>query len=293
MKLQAIPYIILLGFFFGSTLVASRFSVGQLHTTNYIGLRLVLASLGHLSIYLFNYRNTPWPTKPRLWRQAALLGLMGTAIPMTSIVGSLNYQSAGVTAILLTMGPAITVLLAHFFLQDEQLTWRKGFGIALALSGGILLALRGETGLSDLTQANPIGYGLVFLALLCGSSMAIYARKFMHDLKAFDVASIRMFTAALIVMPLSILFVGLDLHQVNFQGYIALGYASLVGTFGGMFLAFYIVKQFGATASAMPQYIIPIFAGLGGFFILGEQVTGGMMVGMALIIIGIVLIRVK
>jgi drug/metabolite transporter (DMT)-like permease len=100
-----------------------------------------------------------------------------------------------------------------------------------------------------------------------------------------------MFAAAWTVMPLSALLVGVDLSRVNPQGYLALGYASLVGTFSGMLLSFYMVKRFGATAASLPTYVIPVFASLGGALVLGERVSAGMAVGMGLIVAGIALIN--
>jgi drug/metabolite transporter (DMT)-like permease len=121
--------------------------------------------------------------------------------------------------------------------------------------------------------------------------MTIYARKYMRDYDFFDVASVRMFAAALAVMPLSALLVGVDLSGVDARGYMALVYAALVGSFSGMILAFYTIKRFGATASAMPMYVIPVVATLGGALLLGEQITEGMLVGIALIAAGIALIN--
>jgi drug/metabolite transporter (DMT)-like permease len=288
---QALPFILLQGFLFGSTLIASRFAVGQYQPTTYIGMRLVLASLVHLGIYLVASRRRPWPRDPGLWRHAAVLGVFGTAIPMTGIVTSLQYQSAGLTAVLLTAGPALTVLMANFALPDETLTPRKGAGVALALGGALLLVVLGESGLPDVGRASPVGYVLVLLAMLSASAVTIYARKFMRGYDAFDVASVRMFTAALVIMPLSILLVGIDLSGVNGQGYFALVYAALVGTFLGMMLSFYNIKRFGATASAMPVYVIPVVSGLLGALLLSEQITAGMAVGMGLIAVGIALIN--
>lgn len=264
--------------------------MGQFHPTTYIGLRLVMASLGHIAIYTFA-RQYKWPTDRRLWRHATILGIFGTAIPMTAIVAALVYQSSGITSLLITATPALTVLLAHFFLADEQLTVRKSLGILLALGGAALLAVRGETGLPDMSAANPIGYLLILIAMIASSCMTIYARKYMSDLESFDVASVRMFVAALIVMPLSLLFVGFDLQAVTTQGYFALGYAALIGTFSGFILSFYIIKRFGATPSAMTAYVIPIVAGAGGVLVLGETITNTMLVGMGLIISGIGLIN--
>lgn len=246
--------------------------------------------MGHVAIYAL-FRRRRWPTGAVLWRHSAVLGIFHTAIPMTAIVSSLQFQSSGLTAVLITTSPAITVLMAHFFLPDEPLTRRKGLGVLLALSGALLLVIRGESGLPDVSQASPIGYGLVLLAMLSASGATIYARLYMQDLDALDVASVRMWVAAAVVMPLSLLFVGLDLDDVTSQGYTALLYAALIGTFCGMMLAFYNIQRFGATASAMTAYIIPIVAGIAGVLLLGETITTFMAIGMALIIVGIALIN--
>ena len=290
MSLQALTYIILLGFLFGSTLVVSRFSVGQFQPTTYIGLRLVLASLCHVVIYTFS-RKRHWPTSTLVWRHAAVLGIFATALPMTAIVTSLQFQSSGITAILITTSPALTVLLAHFFLTDEPLNRRKGLGILLAFAGAFLLAIRGESGLPDVSRASPLGYILVLGAMVSASASTIYARKYMQKLDAFDVASVRMWVAAAVVMPLSLLLVGFDLSQVTGQGYAALFYAALVGTFAGMMLAFYNIQRFGATASALTAYFIPVVASIGGALLLDETVSTGMLVGMSFIIAGVALIN--
>jgi drug/metabolite transporter (DMT)-like permease len=290
LTIQSLPYVTFLGLLFGSTLVVSRFSVGQFEPSTYIGLRLILASLGHVAVYAIVGRRH-WPRDRRLWRLAALLGVLGTAVPMNSIVTSLKYQSSGITSLLLTANPALTVILAHFYLSDEKLTSRKVIGVILALSGAALLVVRGESGIPGMERANPLGYGLVLLAMVCSSSMTVYARKHMRDLDAFDVASVRMLVAALVVMPLSVIFIGFDLTDVTREGYLALGYASLAGTFSGMMLAFYVIKRFGATASAMTAYVIPVVAGAGGVLFLGETVTLFMLVGLVLIILGIATIN--
>jgi drug/metabolite transporter (DMT)-like permease len=210
---------------------------------------------------------------------------------MTALVSSLQFQSSGVTSVLITTGPALTVLMAHFLLPDEALTWRKGLGVLIALSGAVFLAVRGESGLPDIERANPIGYFLVLGAMVSASVSTIYARKTMRDLDTFDVASVRMWVAALAIVPLSLIVTDLDFNRVNGQGYGALLYAALVGTFVGMMLAFHNIQRFGATASAVTAYIIPIVATLGGVLLLGETITTSMVLGMGLILGGVAMIN--
>ena len=289
MSSQALPYIVLLGFMYGSTLIASRFSVGQFEPVTYIGLRLTMASIAHNVIYLA-VKKRQFPTRKWVWIHAVVLGIFGTAIPMTGMVMSLTYLSSGIASILITTGPAITVLFAHFLLEDERLTARTVIGIGLALVGAVLLALRGETGLAD-NSGSTIGYLFVIIPLFIGSASTIYARKYMRTFDAFDVASIRMFSATAMMIPLSLLLVGFDLSNVTSLGYGALFYAAVMGTFGGMMLAFYNIKRFGATASSMTAYVVPIVANIGGIIFLDEVFTRGMLAGTALIVFGIYIIN--
>jgi drug/metabolite transporter (DMT)-like permease len=291
LDLQALPYILFLGFLYGTTLVVSRFSVGQFEPTTYIGLRLAMSSLGFIVIYTLRIKKRHWPKNPRLWGHAAILGVFGSALPMTAFVSSLQYQSSGVTSILITASPAITVLMAHFTLHDERLNLRKIAGIVLALGGALLLIVRGESGLPDMTQANPIGYGLVLLGMLATGTMRIYIRKHMTNFSAFNVGAVRMFAASITIIPISFLTVGFDLSRTNTQGWLALLYAALFGTFVAMLFDFYNTKRFGATASVMVSYVIPVFAGIVGALFLDERITGGMLFGMALISLGVWLIN--
>ncbi len=290
MPTQAIPYIIILGFMFGSSLLVSRFGLSQFDALTYVGIRITLTSFLFLMIFIFS-KKRKFPKGRKLWKQGAFLGVMGTAIPMSLINLSMLYQSSGITALLLTMGPAITVVLAAWFLDDEPLTKRKIFGVVLALSGALLLILLGETGLPDVAQANPLGYIFVIIAMIAGSIGTVYTRKHMKEQDPIEVTGIRMFFATLIILPLSFLSVGFDLSRVTVTGYAALGWATIVGTFLAFLLSFYNTKKFGATASAMAAYVVTIVGSLGGVLLLGETFTPGMFVGMVLIVGGIAVIN--
>jgi drug/metabolite transporter (DMT)-like permease len=284
---KATPYVLLLGILFGTTLVISRFSVDQFEPTTYIGLRLALSCLGLALAYGLHVGKRRWPRDRQLWRHAAVLGVLGTAIPMTGIVTALLYISSGLASILITVNPAITVLLAHFFLIEESLTWRKALGVLLALGGAVLLAAMGETGLVDVKSGNPIGYWMIFGAMISSSIAIVYARKYMQNLDTFDVTGVRLFVAALVVIPLSVSFIGFDVSRVDLQGVLALVYAAIAGTFVGMLLSFYNIQRFGAIAAVMSAYVTPMVASLTGVLLLGEQITFSMLGGMTLIGLGV------
>jgi drug/metabolite transporter (DMT)-like permease len=291
MSRQALPAVLLLGLLFGSTLIVSRYSVGQFAPTTYIWLRLLLSVLAFGAIYLFTRRRVPRDRD--LWRQGIILGTLGTAVPMVGYVASLQYQSAGVTALLITTTPAVTVLFANFLLPDERLTARTALGIGLALSGAVLLAASGQTGLRDVTAASPLGYALVIGAITIDSLMVVYARKYARDLDTIDLSSVRMLAALVAVAPLSLWLVGFDLSAVTPLGYAGLVYAAAAGTFGGLLLSLWVTQRYGATTLSLTSYVIPVVAAVGGVLLLGETITPIMLVGMALIVAGLAFLNRK
>jgi drug/metabolite transporter (DMT)-like permease len=272
---------------FGTSLTVSRFSVSQFAPTTYVGLRFVLASLAFVMIYALRIGDRRFPKGRDLWGHSFILGIFGSAVPMTAIASSLQYLSSGLVSILITVNPAFTVLLAHFFLEDEPLTRQKSLGILLALSGAVLLVIRGESGLPDIEPVNPIGYLFVLAGMFAGSAMTVYARKYMRDYNTFNVTGVRMFSAALVLIPLSLIVDGFDVSRVNLQGVLAVLFVAIVGTFFGLMLALSNIQRFGATAAVMTTYVIPVVAGLIGVLFLNEQITWGMVAGVLLIILGV------
>ncbi|MGB1288932.1 MAG: DMT family transporter [Aggregatilineales bacterium] len=289
MTLKALPFVILTGFLFGSTLIASRFSVGQFHPLIYISLRLIIASSVFLLIYTF-MPGKKFPTNRQHWIRAGLFGVFGTAVNLVGIVSALQYLSSGLTSVLFTVAPALTAMLAHFLLPVERLSMRQWVGVMLSLSGALLLTLAGENGLPE-TSTDPRGYLLVAIAMFFGSTMTIYARKALTEYDAFDTAGIRMFTAAMAVIPLTLIFADFDLSAVNEQGIFAVVYAALLGTFGGFMVQLYVIKRFGAIPASMVPFIIPVVSVSGGILILDETLTPIMIVAVVIILSGIALVQ--
>ncbi|MCA9955309.1 MAG: DMT family transporter, partial [Anaerolineales bacterium] len=263
MHTKALPYVGLLGLLWGTNLVIMRVGVGQFDPLLFVGIRLLLSSLAFVAVYTFSGRRLV-PTDRKLWLYATFLGVVSTAIPMSAVVSSLTFQSSGVTALLITTAPAYITIAAHFFLPDERMTSRKVLGVLLALSGAALIVLRGESGLPNVAQGSPIGYGLVLAAMLFETAGTILIRRHMQDFSSFDVTAVRLTVAGLTVMPVAVLLRGFDLSHVTGSGWFSLVYAAFIGAFSAQILAFNITKRFGATAFSLTSYVIPVVAAVVG-----------------------------
>ena len=290
---SGLPYVLLLSLMFGSSLVSSRIGLQEFSSFGFIGVRMTISSLTFLASFIFFSGRFEWPTDPAVWRHGLVLGVIGTTIPMTAFLTALTYLSSGLAAVIGTISPALTVVLAHFLLKDDRLTGRVVFGVVLALSGALLLVLRGESGLSGGEPANPIGYLLIFLSTISSSLGIIYARRFVVDLSPYQITSVRIFVTMCIMLPVGFLTGGIVFAEVTRVGYTALIYSTFVGSFAGFILSLYIIKRFGVATSVMVQYFMPVVASVVGFLLLDETITGGMLVGMTIIIGGLALINSK
>ncbi len=290
MSLRALPFVALNAFLFGSTMVASRFSVGQLPPLLYLSVRLLVASSAFLLLYVVR-PGAVFPQDRGLWLRAGIVGVFGTALNLVMNVSALQYLSSGVVSVMLSLTPAVTVLWAHFLLPEERLHGWQWIGLGLAFGGAATLALAGETGIPDVTRADPRGYLMVGTAVLANSSMAIYMRKMLKNDNSTQVASIRIFTATLVLVPLAALTVNYDPVPISPLVAFVVLWASLMGTFGGFFVQLYTIQTYGAVPGAMVTYLIPVFAGTGGVLLLGEQFTLTMLIGVTIIITGIALVQ--
>jgi drug/metabolite transporter (DMT)-like permease len=288
MQPKAFPYILLLSLFWGTNIVASRFGIGEFDPYLFIALRLAIATLFFVPISLLNGRR--WPTDPNIWRHAVISGILGVAIPMTSFILSLQYQSSGVASIFVTASPAIIVIMAHFVLPDEKMTRNKALGLILALLGALFLVLRGESGLADVSRASPLGFILIMLGLVSEAINTMYVRRRMMDIDPMTVTGIRLLTGAIIALVIALWVADFSLTAVTPTGIFSLVYAALIGALAGQFTAFYIQRRFGATAFSLTSYLIPIVATTFGVLLLDEIVTWAMLVGIVLIGSGIYLI---
>lgn len=277
------------GLLFGSSLVVSRFSLGQWQPLTFVAIRLALSALGFVLLSTL-VRSLAYPTGRQLWLRGALWGLLGTAVPMSLIVSSMQYQSSGMTSLFITGVPALTAVLAHFFLPTERLNRRQWVGVALAFVGVALLLLSGESGLTD-ASFDWRGPTMALTAAVASALGIVYARRALADAPAYAVAAARITAAAVMVAVVAAVLEGYDLSAVDAVGYAGLGYASLIGTFAGLVLAVWIIKRFGATAATQTGYVIPVVSTIGGVVFLDERLSLPILLGIAVIFAGLYLVN--
>lgn len=231
-------------------------------------------------------RRTPLPRDARTWRDIFITALTGTAIPLIGGTTALQMLSTGVATVFVSLHPMVVGVMAHFWL-DERLNWRRLVGLALGLAGVLVIVATGASGLAGQPMTGPLGPVLMIAVVLSAASSLIYTRLRLHDIDPV-VNSAGQVTAALVMLaPLALVPGMFAAQRIGWQGWGAILYAGLVGIFVGFIAFFMMLRRFGATSSALNGYIIPVLTAALGALLLGEQITGAVVLGGGLALAGV------
>ena len=277
-----IPAVVLVSFLFGTTLVVSRYSLGQFHPFTYVAFRLSIAAV--LALLWTRLRHGRFPSGRRLWLHGSIVGLFATAAPMLAAVTALRYQSSGVTGLVVALTPVSAMIYAHFRLPDDRLTTTKIIGALVSFAGVALLVVTGETGLGETRWE---GFALVLAGVAANGFGIVHIRKYLSEAEPLDITTVRLVVASLVALPLAWAVDGYDLSRVQWSGAAAVFYAVLAGALFGFLLYSFLVARFGPSRATQTEYLVPVVAVLAGALFLGERITLIVVAGMALVLTGI------
>jgi drug/metabolite transporter (DMT)-like permease len=277
-----LPAVLTLSLFFGTTLVVSRFSLGQFHPFTYVAIRMAIAALLALLWTWLRYHRLPRGRS--VWIHGSIVGLFATAAPMLTFVTALQYQSSGVTALFVTLTPISAMIYAHFRLPDERMTTRRMAGALVSFAGVGLLLATGETGLGETHWE---GFALVLFGVAANGFGIVHVRKYLSNEKTLDITAVRLVAASLVAIPLAWIVDGYDLSRVQWSGVLAVIYAAVPGALFGFSLYSFLVARFGPSKATQTEYLVPVVTVVIGAILLREHVSPIVIAGMATVFAGI------
>ncbi|MDO4217812.1 MAG: DMT family transporter [Bacteroidales bacterium] len=187
--------------------------------------------------------------------------LIGLFIPQMTFLSAITMTTTIDTSILSSMTPIMTMFVAAIFLK-EPITWKKALGVALGLSGALILIFNsvGRSGGVDHTE--PLGVVLLIINTFC---FALYLGIFRPLIAKYSVVTFMkwMFLVSFIVsLPLSAkqIFTVIDYQAVSAQVWWEIAYLIFFATFVAYFLIPLGQKHIRPTLVSMYSYLQPIIA---------------------------------
>jgi drug/metabolite transporter (DMT)-like permease len=280
---------ILLGLLWGQTFLWIKIGVEGLSVFVFVALRIALA-LVFLGVILLVRK----PKTPRGWREwgtLAVIGLLNNAVPFTLVAWGEQQIDSAIAAILHSMIPLLTMLIAHFTLADDRMDFKRASGLTFGFLGVIVILLQ-DLGNASFAS-NLIRQGAVLVAALSYAVAAVFirrnARHISPTVQAFYplvIADIFTWSVALSVdTPVQWPQGGLAWFAIIYLGFVASGTGYLV--------YYSLIQSIGPTKTTLVTYIFPVVGVILGVVFLGETLVWNTVVGGIMVIFGIVVVNWK
>ena len=189
---------------------------------------------------------------------------------------------------LFNVGPALTIVLAHFLLPDEKLRPAKIVGTALAISGAVLLVASNSSGLKADNSQGWIGQMLIILASAAGALAVIYTRIRFRKADTTVLSAGQVFACLAVFLLLGLMTEDLPaLGAYPWQAWAAMIVSAVTSAVLGYWLLFYMVKKYSATLGGFSGIATPLFSAVIGILFLGEILTPIIVISALLVLAGI------
>jgi len=276
----------LLATLWGPSFLFIKVAVAEIPPLTMVTVRVGLAAL---LLYLFlRLRGGRLPHLGRLWLHFAALGLLAHAIPFTLISWGEIYVDSAVAAILNGTTPLFTMLIAHYAIADERMSWSKLAGMLLGFQGLLFLVW---PAIASGFQASTGGILAVTLASCSYGLAMVYARKYLRTLPSLVAPTAQLLVATIYMVPLALYFERpFSLSWPSLPAVGSLVALAVIGTAMAFVVYYKIIEVAGATYLSMVTYILPVFGVILGVLILNEQLTWNAYAGCGLILSGVMVV---
>jgi drug/metabolite transporter (DMT)-like permease len=209
-----------------------------------------------------------------------VMGLFNSAIPFVLIAWATLSITAGLASILNATVPIMTALIGTLWLRDRLGAGRLT-GLMIGMAGVVLLA-------ADKADFKPGGSGWALLAMVaataCYGFAANVTKRYLTGVPPMVNAAGSQIVSAVALTPFA-----LWAWPAQNPAPLAWGAAVVLGigcTAIAYVLFFRLIERIGASRAVTVTFLVPVFGTLWGVLFLGEIVTGAMLAGGAIVLVG-------
>lgn len=284
--LAAMPVLFVL--LWSTGFIGAKFGLPYAEPFTFLFIRFICTLL--LLLPLTMAMRVPWPSSPALWGHIAVTGCLVHGTYLGGVFyGIYLGMPAGLASLLVGLQPLLTAACAGPLL-GETLTKRQWLGLVLGLVG-ISLVLGSKL---DPTESLFDGFGLgalfsVTAALLGISIGTLYQKRFCTRMPLLPGTAIQYMAAALLLGSGALL---LETRDVDWTPtfMLTLGWLVLILSIAAILLLMALIKKGEASRVASLFYLVPPVTALQAWWLFDERLPWLGLLGMAIAIIGVVLV---
>ena len=280
---------ILLGLIWGSSFLWIKIGVEEMDPATLVAYRV---SIGAVAMLVYLRLIGEWlPWNARELAPMAVLGMIATALPFFLITWGEVYIDSGTAAVLNSLTPIFSLILAGLILRTESVTLVRVVGLVTGFAGAAVLASREFALRGDLLAL--IGTGAVAVAAISYAFGASVSKAMVHGTSRNVVAAGNLAFGAVYIWIFT-LVTGSDLAPpTQVDSIVALLWLGLLGSFLAFVLLYFLIAHVEATVATMVTYLFPVVGVTLGVVFLHELLDARLAIGTVLVLVGIVVVTLR
>ena len=276
--------LILLSIIWGSAFFNIKIATYSYEPITLALVRVVFASIPLL--ILCKLKNIKIEAFSKRWKMYALIGMTNIAIPFVLIAIGTSKINSYLAAILMSTTPLSGSILAHFFIEDEKLSFPKTLGVVIGFSGIVLLFF-------DKVIINSENYVYALITILGSTFYCIGGLLTLRlkDKKNENVTTSTTIWSIIFLLPFSLIIESPWESSPTLESTLSLLYLGVIATGLAWLIRFRILTVNGLVFQTQVAYLIPIFGIFFGYFLMDEIITWRVLVSLVIILTGIYIFK--
>lgn len=280
----------------GTTWAAIRIGLEGIPPLTGVALRFGLAGLVLLALMpVFRVRLRPDRRVLGLW---VFNGILTFSVSYGIVYWAEQFVPSGLASVLWATFPLWVTLFAHLWLPGERLTVRSAVGVLTGFAGVVVIFSEdlsrlsigsGEVSGALISGSVPVAVaaGVLLLSPLSASVANVGVKRYGQGVHPLSLTAVPMLLTGALMGGLAAGIEGFDSVRLGFRSVAAWLYLSIFGSAVTFTVYFWLLSHFTATRLSLITYGIPIVAVLVGTVFLNEPVTLRVLLGSALVVVGV------
>ena len=282
--------LIILSAIWGSAFFAIKISLNGFTPVGVASLRLIIASV--FLLFFFYLQNKKFFFTKEIIILLIAVGIIGNFIPFVLISWAEQYIPSSTAGMLMAIGPIITLLMSHFLTKSDRFTFLKFFSVFIGFIGVLFIFnINISKNIIDYNFFDLVSKILVILAAFGYMFSNILAYEKLNEIDSFTITTFATTFGAIFSIPfflIDLYFNNLS-YSFNYFSIYSLLYLGIFPTAIAFQFRYYITKTSGPVFLSYVAYLIPAFAVIWGYILLGERIGINSLIGILMILMGVYL----
>lgn len=271
----------------GSTYLAIRIGVTEAPPFWMAGVRLITAGVILWGIAL--YRGHRFPRTLRTWGWLTLTGTLILGVAIGGMFWAIQYIDSGLAALLACFSPLLMALYGSMGLEGDRLDPSILFGLLAGLAGiAVLVDPRWSIESGNMPF---IAVAVILVGANAWSGGSVLSKRYLKGVPPLVSASVHSLSGGLFLLGIDLLVRHDPLPRISGLTWGTILYLVIFGSVIAYSAYIYLVTHLPPAKAGTFTFINPVVAVFLGWLVLGEPITGRLLLGGLIIFAGLMLVR--